>query len=370
MKYTTKKIEIRKELKIRVREWLIDSGVKFIEDKKPIALGSSPVDFLIIEPFLMVIEVKWFSQFLWQFKEKDILAQRINLASQYGRYMPVIAVTSREGENTEEIPQLDIGHNFLFFDHVIDGENLPNFQQFRESIKLNALVQDILKRGEPIDFHITDSQEVETMWGDSLNLSSFLQDETFSNEGIAKQLRKLSQDCLSIDRERKLGNNLDIKSNNAQTLRLLPKFKQGFKEVIKNEIMKFGGELEEYKVSEHWSRYKLPLPKPIIWRSPYGRVVAVQVLFAFNFQYKNNRARQLIADAWMIRALLENKVDDLVMLLEKSEDNKSATYFINVLESAGWTVLPWDFAKKRPLFMEFILEEREVFYERIAKAYA
>jgi hypothetical protein len=94
-----------------------------------------------------------------------------------------------------------------------------------------------------------------------------------------------------------------------------------------------------------------------------GRVVAIQVLFAFDLQYKNNRARQLIADAWMIRALLENKVDDLVMLLEKSEDNKSSTYFINVLE-------PWDFAKKQPLFMEFILEEREVFYERIAKVYA
>jgi hypothetical protein len=72
----------------------------------------------------------------------------------------------------------------------------------------------------------------------------------------------------------------------------------------------------------------------------------------------------------MIRALSENKVDDRVMLLEKSEDHKSSTYFINVLESAGWTVLPWDFAQKRPLFMEFILEEREVFYERIAKVYA
>ena len=370
MKYTTTKTEVRKELKLRVREWLIGSGVKFIEDKKPIALGSSPVDFLIIEPFLMVIEVKWFSQFFWQFKQKDILAQRINLASQYGRYMPVVAVTSQEGEPIGEVPQLDVERNFLFFDNVIDGENLPNFHQFRESIKLNKLVQDILKRGESIDFHITDSQEIETIWENSLNLSSFLRDEPFPSGNIAEQLRKLSQDCLSIERERKLGHNPDIKIDDVQTLRLSPKFKQGFKEVIKNEIRKFGGELEEYKISEHWSQYKLPLPKPIIWRSPYGRVVAIQVLFAFDFQYKNNRARQLIADAWMIRALSENKVDDLVMLLEKNEDNKSATYFINVLESAGWTVLPWDFAKKRPLFMEFILEEREVFYERIAKVYA
>lgn len=124
------------------------------------------------------------------------------------------------------------------------------------------------------------------------------------------------------------------------------------------------------KISERWTQYKVPLSKPIIWRSPYGRVVAIQVLFAFDFQNKNIRARQLIADAWMIRALSENKVDDLVMLLEKSEDNKSSTYFINVLESAGWTVLPWDFAKTQPLFMEFVLEEREVFYERIAKVYA
>ena len=248
MKYTTTKTEVRKELKSRVREWLIDSGVKFIEDKKPIALGSSPVDFLIIEPFLMVIEVKWFSQFFWQFKEKDILAQRINLASQYGRYMPVVAVTSREGEQPEEIPQLDVEHNFLFFDDVIDGENLPNFNQFRTSIKLNELVQDILKRGESTDFHITDSQEVESTWENSLDLSSFLQDKPFPSGYIAERLRKLSQDCISIDRERKLGHNPDIKINDVQTLRLLPKFKQGFKEVIKNEIRKFGGELEEYKI--------------------------------------------------------------------------------------------------------------------------
>ncbi|MDD1417529.1 hypothetical protein MEN41_23980, partial [Dolichospermum sp. ST_con] len=83
----------------------------------------------------------------------------------------------------------------------------------------------------------------------------------------------LSQDYLSIDRDRRLGHNPDIKIGDVQNLRLSPKFKQGFKEVIKNEIRKFGGELEEYKISEHWSQYKLPLPKPIIRRSPYGRVV-------------------------------------------------------------------------------------------------
>ena len=64
-----------------------------------------------------------------------------------------------------------------------------------------------------------------------------------------------------------------------------------------------------------------------------GRVVAIQVLFAFDLQYKNNRARQLIADAWMIRALLENKVDDLVMLLEKSEDNNDDCENTNLLET-------------------------------------
>lgn len=365
MTYTTKKREIRKEIKVRVREWLRNSGVTFLEDKEAISMGSEPVDFLVINPFPIVIQVKWFSRVMWQFKAKDILAQRINLANQYGRHMPVIAITSQEDQ------EIASENSLQFFDAVIDAKKLPDFHEFRSSIKLNKLLQGILENGEPKNFHITDSQEVETMWEDSLNLSDLSKEEPFSVKTLGEQFRLLSREYLFKYKQQDLAYKPNIKDDDAKTLRLSGSFKNDFKEVLKNEIVKFGGKFEKPKISEQWlHEYKLPSPQPLIWQSPYGRNIAIQVLFSFDFQYKNNRARQLIADAWMIRALLENKVDDLVILLENSGDNKSTTYFINVLESSGWTVLPWDFDKKRPLFMEFILEEREIFYERITKVYA
>jgi len=379
MKYITRKTEIQKEIKARVSKWLRDSEVIFLEDKEAISLGSEPVDFLVVKPFPMVIQIKGFSPFMRQFQAKDILAQRINLANQYGRYMPVIAITSREDK------QIAVEDRFRFFDAVIDSEELPNFYELRNSIKLNELVQGILEKGEPKDFHITDSQEIEAMWDSSLNLSDFFKDDSSNIGSLVRQLRLLSSeyeakyeqqniDDLPSEYEAKYKQqNINHLTDEAKALRLRlsRSFKNDFKEILKKEITKFDGGFEEPKISEQWLReYKLPSPQPLIWRSIYGRCIAFQIIFSFDSQYKNNRSRQLISDAWMIRSLLENKVDDLVILLEKSEENKSLTYFINVLESAGWTVLPWDFTKKLPLFMEFILEEREIFYEQIAKVYA
>jgi hypothetical protein len=159
--------------------------------------------------------------------------------------------------------------------------------------------------------------------------------------------------------------------NDEQSLRLSSRFKNQFEKIIQNAIQsRFRGEFEHPKIAgQILQEYKLPVPKSLIWRSPDGRGVAIKILFAPQPAHENNRARQLISDAWMIRALLENKVDDLLILLERTEDNKPTTYFINTLESVGWTVLPWDFAQKRPLFMEFLFEEKETFYERIAKVY-
>ncbi|TYQ30521.1 hypothetical protein [Pseudanabaena sp. UWO310] len=368
MKYTTKKVEILKNLKSRVGEWLTVSGATFIEDKKTISLGSEPIDFLVIEPFPIVIEVIWFNRIMWQYKAKNILAQRINLASQYGRYIPVVAVTIRENEHELEINQGENGS--LFFDAVLDGEELPDFNEFRSSIKLNKLVQDILDRGDSKDFHITESQDIESMWRESLNLSSLLADKV-ATDSIGESLRVLARNCLDENRTQNLQHLSSIR-NDQQALQVSSRFKNEFEKIIQNTIQsRFGGEFEHPQVAERWlqQNYKLPTPKPLIWRSPDGRGVAIKILFAPQPAHENNRARQLISDAWMIRALLENKVDDLLILLERTEDNKPTNYFINVLESAGWTVLPWDFAQKRPLFMEFLFEDKEAFYERIAKVY-
>ncbi len=384
MQTITKNIEIAKNLESNVSEWLTNAGATFIKDKQPISLGSIPIDFLVIEPFPIVIEIMGVSFFKpqnWGLKAKKILSQRITLASQYGRYIPVIAITGEENED-----EFDNRLHTSLFDAVISGNKLPDFYEFIGSIKLNEFIQDILEKGEPKNFYVTETQDIEAMWNDSLNLEDLITDKKiargtiaerfrapFPRESVAEQLSIAAREYLSKDKSQNLDYPSSLVNNNEQNLKEPFRFRQRFETILQKEIkLRCGGEFEMPQIGEKFPHeYRFPKPDTtLIWRSLDDRGVAIKLLFAIQPSHERHKANQLIADGWMLRSLLENKIDDLLILLGTSENDNPMTYFINTLESVGWTVLPWDFAKERPLFIEFLSEEKEAFHERIAEGYA
>jgi hypothetical protein len=223
------------------------------------------------------------------------------------------------------------------------------------------------------------------MWKESLNLEDLITckiargtiaerlREPFPKESLAEQLSIAAREYLSNDKSQNVDHPSSLLNNNEQTFKKPFRVRKEFEKILQKEIkLKCGGEFETPQIDEKFLKeYQFPKPDAtLIWRSLDDRGVAIKLLFAIQPHNERDKANQLIADGWMIRSLLENKIDDLLILLETSENNNPMTYFINTLESVGWTVLPWDFAKESPLFIEFLSEEKEAFYERIAKVYA
>jgi hypothetical protein len=68
------------------------------------------------------------------------------------------------------------------------------------------------------------------------------------------------------------------------------------------------------------------------------------------------RDRELLSEAWLVRAFAEVLPSILILLLGTSSGEVPDTYAVNSLEAAGWSVFPWDFASEVPEFMKKLQE--------------
>jgi hypothetical protein len=78
-----------------------------------------------------------------------------------------------------------------------------------------------------------------------------------------------------------------------------------------------------------------------------------------------DKALELTAEAWMIRAFAKRKPNIFLLLLGigdespllqrgRSEFGMQLVLTINRLEAGGWLVTPWDFAEREPKFLALL----------------
>ena len=355
------KRQIQQDVESRVKNWLKSTGVFYLENAKSSVLGSAVIDFLVTQPFPMAIEVLWADPKVWSKQAKRILAQRINIAQQYGRYIPVVAVVSKahiqdNGQDFSEWKELP------FFDAVIDAEKLPDLWNLRENLQLNPLTQEILEKGKPHNYRLTSPDEVPSIWSESLTIEDLVRPENFPKgtiaEGIQRRLLKFCQsEGIQIieDTRKSIVGTIVVgyqipKMDRHKLFRVLD-------EALQDEVgKKLGGNFEKPAINldfKEFGSYQIPRLSGIVWNAPDNRRVAIRWITASEPHFRD-KARELLAEAWMLRSLLEHPVDQVLLLLNPGNESTPSPYLVNVLESSGIIVLPWDFAESIPLFMQYL----------------
>ena len=357
--------QIRQSVESQVEDWLKASGASYLRELKPIGLGGEVVDFLVTKPFPLAIEVTWADPKLWRLKTRTILNQRINIARQYGRYTPVVAVVSRA--YLADGQALSTWRELPFFDAVIDADSLPDLQELRQNLVLNPLTQKILEQGKPKSNHITSLEKIPEAWAESQSLEDFVRPESYPTETVAEGLRlKLLEFCqeknvevVEVKQKTIIGERVIEREVSLQNrFRLDSIFGN---ELSKQIIQKVGG----YFDNPDWTlslrsedpRYAFRL-KSLIWNSPEGRRVVIRY-FTVSHPYFRYKAREFLADAWILRSLIDNPVDQVVLLLSTGDRESPDPHTVNVLEADGITVLPWDFAKTEPLFVQYLRSKQD-----------
>lgn len=365
MSTTLGRMQIQQSVESQVEDWLKASGASYLRHLKPIGLGGEVVDFLVTKPFPLAIEVTWADPKSWRLKTRRILNQRINIARQYGRYTPVVGVVSHAYLAEEQA--LSRWRELPFFDAVIDADSLPNLQELRQNLVLNPLTQKILEKGKPKSNHITALEKIPEAWAESQSLEDFVRHEPYPSETVAEGLRLRLLDFCQEE-------NVEISETKQKTiigervverkLSLQNRFQLDSifgEELSKQTIQKVGGRFDNpdwtLSLRSEDPQYSFRL-KSLIWNSPYGRRVVIRY-FTVSHPHFRNKAKEFLADSWILRSLIDNPVDEVVLLLSTGDREPPDPHTVNVLEADGITVLPWDFAKTEPLFVKYLRSKQD-----------
>jgi hypothetical protein len=349
----------------QVEDWLKASGASYVRELKPIGLGGEVVDFLVTKPFPLAIEVTWADPKSWRLKTRRILNQRINIARQYGRYTPVVAVVSRA--YLADGQALSMWRELPFFDAVIDADSLPNLQELRQNLVLNPLTQKVLEQGKPKSDYITSIEKIPETWAESLSLEDFVRPEPYPVGTIAEGLRlRLFEFCQeeNIEVVQAKQNTIIGERGIERKVSLENRFRLDSvfgNELSRQILQKAGGYFDNpdwtLSLTSEDPKYAFRL-KSLIWNSPKGRRVVIRY-FTVSHPHFRHKAREFLADAWILRSLIDDPVDQVILLLGTGDRESPDPHTVNVLEADGITVFPWDFAKPEPLFVQYLRSKQD-----------
>ena len=358
--------QIQQSVESQVEDWLKVSDASYVRELQPIGLGGEVIDFLVTKPFPLAIEITWADPKSWRLKTKRILAQRINIARQYGRYTPVVAVVSGAYSSANST-DISTWRELPFFDAVIDADCLPNLQELRQNLTLNPLTQKILEQGKPKSYHITSPEKIPQAWAESQSLEDFVRPGPYSEGTVAEGLRrKLFEFCreedieiLETKQKTLIGERItDRKVSNRDRFRLDSVFGE---ELSRQIIQKVDGYFDNsdwaLSLTSNDPKYAFRL-RSLVWNSSENRRVAIRY-FTVSHPHFGDKAREFLADAWILRSLIDDPVDEVVLLLSSGDRESPDPHTVNVLEANGITILPWDFAKAEPLFVQYLRSKQD-----------
>jgi hypothetical protein len=356
--------------------------VKFADDftdRKVSKSDSLSADFMVLSPFPMVIitMILFPGAGAMRLKSKRFLAQRISLAERFGNFMPVIVIVPNE-ENIQFIQ---------FADMVFSADKLPDFKSLGKAIKLNPVVQTILRNGEPMTASFSSESNVEVAWDKALSLEDLSSNQSaFPRNTLARRLQEILAPLKEVILAKALPNANEQRFHNLRTFprqitrrgdsaslswthskHLVDEFHRALFQYIAE---KCGGKVE-------LRRYRDPLLgwliERYIWKSETGVEVVIRRL-AMSEVVESIKTRELVAEAWMTRAFGEPPVRAQVLLVGTTGTRDAVNQTIsgirqverkpvrlgiqhvNALEAAGWLVAPWDFAEDEPKFIKFLKE--------------
>ncbi len=355
----------------RLRQWLDSNNARYLWHGDDQQL---PLDCVVYSPFSVGIEIKILAAPNGQrLKAKRDLSARIDLVDDFGPDLPFVVLTVGQDQ--------DINPLRLMADAVFPLDQLPSFDELRK-VRINPEVQDVLKRGAPRDINITDLELLEERWSRSLALSELVDRQDFPKGSLAFQIHQGALELLEAAgtirtnervprvipriRPTRIGR-YDAPPTLLDTLLKKRDFSQAIEDLIARQgITSVGGKIETPKVTLSSKSTNLLTVKEAIWRLHNGRQIVLRRL-AMSDMFIDHKVRELIAEAWLLRASDSLLKPYLYLLLTDTRQDlpkptlsgprpspisKGLIKSINRFESAGWQVFPWDFAEPEPAFVK------------------
>lgn len=346
-----------------VRAWLEQCGASFIEPEatEEGRAAGYELDFMMLQPFPLAIEVVPSSgSQTARMKARRFLAQRISLADRFGRFLPVVVISDKP----EEL------HAWSYFaDAVFAVSDLPELDSLRARMEMNRGFQQILERGDPGTVRFSTDEEVENRWRDSVTLADLVSEgHRFPGGSLAEALHRALIRHREVEGYRDIGREMQDPRPHAWMIHRTnwtPVFEGEFDSFVENRC---GGKVVKRRLRND----DRSIMTCSVWESP-GRTQAVVRRQSVAPQLLHHKVRELVGEGWMIRASADFHPDRQILLLgigggddpriskltgaaQQSSGWIPPLHQLNILEGAGWTVCPWDFANEEPYFIKRLKE--------------
>lgn len=248
---------ILKEMESSVKEWLDSLEFTYITNEQSSVPGSEKVDFLVVNPKPLVIELIYISDNFYRTiksQTKRNLSRRFSIAKSYGNETPVIAITNVK-INLEELSDIDyIYDSFISLDEIKDNLNEINLYSLNQGFQVFL---DKLKDWQK-ELVLTPQDELESLFSKGLSLQDLFQYEpAFPDETIAEKIRlNLLEIVKKIDANNEIeyiqkDNKIklfNIQKNSKITSKIKPKTGQEIEKILNQKILqKFQGKFERLK---------------------------------------------------------------------------------------------------------------------------
>jgi hypothetical protein len=344
---------VGKPLKQRVIEWLKSQKAVYWT-----SLGDAKFDFLIVKPFPIAIELKKLPDMKTvERRARHILADRINFADNF-QYVPLIFIVPElpKGLLTRKIP--------LFVDAIFSVNDLPSLSQLRKQ-RLDAKTQEIIKRGDPGDVVFTEPQQFATKWADALSLEEIFDGGDFPENSLAAKMHTAALEALQYERAHKSSSSSP--PSELDSIIQSSHFHKRFDEMLHTELTNLVGGRLGYKRIYWVPEDKSKFWNIRVWKDENHRVLVLRWQMV-DGKLNIPSLRELTAESWMLRAFGNVPKRNFVLLVGSKTTWKSKTgeimdicdlEHVNYPESAGWQVLPWDFAEEVPQFVSYLRRWKE-----------
>ena len=355
-----RKNQHQQEIEAKITTWLNSLGAIYVTNAESSVPGSPNIDFLVLKPYPFAIESIVQSRGrVHALFARRLLMQRISIAQQYGRLMPVVGILSARPADIEEKRSTEILDQI--FDVMLNIDDLPGIKTLEEIFQLNQVMQIILEKGEPKNTRITDADEISDLWKEAVSITDLLQNSPFREDSIAESMRVHARQALERRQQIKsnmfMGNTRYGDVSDTHLLLTSSFLQTGFQEVIKEEVLrKLGGRFETPELNQEFRHFKLGRSlsrNAFIWVSPSQDKIALKRYVFGNLRHFTHKIREINADAWLIRSVLSQRIERLVILLGTVDAQAPNPYQVNLLEFSGWKVAPWDFLKEEPTFVRY-----------------
>jgi hypothetical protein len=364
----------------RVRQWLDCNVARYLSQRDDLNL---PLDFVVYSPVSFGLELRHLSSTHRPARRaKRDFAARIDLVDHFGPELPLVVVAVGDGANFETLR--------LLADAVYQLDALPPIEELR-SLRIDSEIRDFLRRGAPRGVMITELELLERTWSNSLALNELVDRQDFPPTSLAYRLHEAVHELLRHLREGEAA----PKARRSLTSRARPSSQNSFAEppspvdvllqehefyfeklVTQRAVELIGGRVDNHRINLSSLRGNQLSARLPIWRLANGCQIALR-RFAANDFVIDHKVRELIAEAWLLRAA-DALVDPQLYLLltdtrraetqqesakaRSSSISRGLLQSINRFESAGWQVFPWDFAEDEPVFIQAaraLLEARQ-----------